>query len=190
MCAFNPMGCSVTSFKVPTPIELAHDYLWRVHQRDAGQGRDRDLQSLALRGRARRPRPRLRARRTSGRALRPDQRLRATARRRGHDHREVLPDLDGTSSASASRTASTTRRRAGSSGWAISRSGSSGTTTARRTRTCSEASTDQAPWYVIPADRNWFRNLAVADIVADTLNDLDPKYPPVEEDIPKGFVVS
>ena len=53
-----------------------------------------------------------------------------------------------------------------------------------------KTSTEQAPWYVIPADRNWFRNLAVAGIVADTLDDLDPKYPPVEEDIPKGFVVS
>jgi PPK2 family polyphosphate:nucleotide phosphotransferase len=28
----NPQGCTVTSFKVPTPEELAHDYLWRVHQ--------------------------------------------------------------------------------------------------------------------------------------------------------------
>jgi len=38
MSAFNPMGCTVTSFKVPTPIELAHDYLWRVHQRTPGKG--------------------------------------------------------------------------------------------------------------------------------------------------------
>src|SRR5687768_227043 len=30
--ACNPLGCQVTSFKVPTPIELSHDYLWRVHQ--------------------------------------------------------------------------------------------------------------------------------------------------------------
>ena len=29
--AFNPSGCSVTSFRVPTPLELEHDYLWRVH---------------------------------------------------------------------------------------------------------------------------------------------------------------
>jgi PPK2 family polyphosphate:nucleotide phosphotransferase len=27
----NPQGCTVTAFKAPTPIELAHDYLWRVH---------------------------------------------------------------------------------------------------------------------------------------------------------------
>ena len=29
--ACNPSGCSVTSFRVPTPLELEHDYLWRVH---------------------------------------------------------------------------------------------------------------------------------------------------------------
>jgi PPK2 family polyphosphate:nucleotide phosphotransferase len=32
MTAFNPQGCPVTSFKVPSAEELAHDYLWRVHQ--------------------------------------------------------------------------------------------------------------------------------------------------------------
>jgi PPK2 family polyphosphate:nucleotide phosphotransferase len=30
--ACNPLGCQVTSFKVPTPLEHSHDYLWRVHQ--------------------------------------------------------------------------------------------------------------------------------------------------------------
>jgi PPK2 family polyphosphate:nucleotide phosphotransferase len=30
--AVNPQGCSVTSFKAPTPAETAHDFLWRVHQ--------------------------------------------------------------------------------------------------------------------------------------------------------------
>ncbi len=28
----NPLGCSVTAFKVPTPLELRHDFLWRVHR--------------------------------------------------------------------------------------------------------------------------------------------------------------
>ena len=31
-------AASVTSFKVPTPVELAHDYLWRIHQRTPGKG--------------------------------------------------------------------------------------------------------------------------------------------------------
>ena len=29
--AVNPVGCRVVPFKVPTPIERAHDYLWRIH---------------------------------------------------------------------------------------------------------------------------------------------------------------
>src|SRR5688572_12395681 len=38
MEAFNPQGCEVSSFKVPTPEELAHDYLWRIHRRVPGKG--------------------------------------------------------------------------------------------------------------------------------------------------------
>ncbi len=34
----NPQGVKVASFKVPTPVELAHDYLWRVHQQMPGRG--------------------------------------------------------------------------------------------------------------------------------------------------------
>ena len=39
-------------------------------------------------------------------------------------------------------------------------------------------STERAPWYVIPADHKWFRNLAVARIVADTLDEMDIQIPP------------
>ena len=38
-------------------------------------------------------------------------------------------------------------------------------------------STKHAPWYVIPANHKWFRNLAVSQIVADTMNDLHMSYP-------------
>jgi polyphosphate kinase 2 (PPK2 family) len=44
-------------------------------------------------------------------------------------------------------------------------------------------STERAPWYVIPANHKWFRNLAVAEILADTLEDLNPRYPESEEDL-------
>ena len=36
--AFNPQGVRVTSFKAPTELELAHDFLWRVHQVAPGRG--------------------------------------------------------------------------------------------------------------------------------------------------------
>ena len=38
MNAFNPQGVRVVSFKVPTPEELAHDFLWRVHKSTPGRG--------------------------------------------------------------------------------------------------------------------------------------------------------
>jgi polyphosphate kinase 2 (PPK2 family) len=38
-------------------------------------------------------------------------------------------------------------------------------------------STEWAPWYVIPANKKWFRNLAVAEILGDVLEDLAPVYP-------------
>ena len=46
-------------------------------------------------------------------------------------------------------------------------------------------STEWAPWYVIPSDHKWFRNLAVGRIVASTLQQLDPQWPEPEEDLEK-----
>ena len=44
-------------------------------------------------------------------------------------------------------------------------------------------STTDAPWYVVPADRNWVRNLAVAKILLNVLEELKPKYPDAEEGV-------
>ena len=41
----------------------------------------------------------------------------------------------------------------------------------------SETSTEWAPWYVIPANRNWYRNLSVASVIVQALEDLKLKYP-------------
>jgi PPK2 family polyphosphate:nucleotide phosphotransferase len=49
-------------------------------------------------------------------------------------------------------------------------------------------STEWAPWYVIPADRKWARNAAVAAIVHATLQDMNPQYPNPAWD-PKSFKV-
>jgi PPK2 family polyphosphate:nucleotide phosphotransferase len=44
---------------------------------------------------------------------------------------------------------------------------------------------DTAPWYVIPADRKWYRNWAVQQLLLETLRELDPQYPAREDlDIP------
>ena len=44
-------------------------------------------------------------------------------------------------------------------------------------------STKHAPWYIIPANHQWFRNLAVAQIIADTMDKMGLKLPPTHVDI-------
>jgi PPK2 family polyphosphate:nucleotide phosphotransferase len=45
----------------------------------------------------------------------------------------------------------------------------------------SNTSTEEAPWYVVPADNKWFTRLAVSAVVVDTLESLDLAYPKVDE---------
>ena len=52
-----------------------------------------------------------------------------------------------------------------------------------------KTSTKDAPWFVIPADRRWYRKLAVAEIVKATLEEMDPKYPPPEDGLEDLVVV-
>ena len=52
-----------------------------------------------------------------------------------------------------------------------------------------ETSTDDAPWYVIPADRKWYRNWAILQVLLATMQRLDPQFPPEEEGLEKLKVV-
>ncbi|NMH96421.1 PPK2 family polyphosphate kinase [Pseudonocardia acidicola] len=43
--------------------------------------------------------------------------------------------------------------------------------------------TDDAPWYVVPSDRKWYRNWVIATLLAETLEELDPQFPAGDFDI-------
>ena len=189
MSAFNPMGCTVTSFKVPTPIERGHDYLWRVHQRAPARGeiaifnRSHYEDVLVVRVHDLVPRN-VWSRRfeqinafeelltSTGTTIikfflwidRDEQKARFQSRLDDPDKRWKfrLGDLE--------------ERKLWDSYVAADED---------VLRRCS---TDAAPWYVIPANRNWFRNLAIANVVADTMDDLNPRYPPAPEDL-TGVVI-
>ncbi len=47
----------------------------------------------------------------------------------------------------------------------------------------SETSTDWAPWYVVPANRKWYRNLVISRIIIEKLESLNMQYPQPEEDL-------
>ena len=51
-----------------------------------------------------------------------------------------------------------------------------------------KTSTAWAPWYVVPANHKWFRDLAVSSILADTMAGLRPAYPE-PDDLPVGLVI-
>lgn len=46
-----------------------------------------------------------------------------------------------------------------------------------------QCNTEHAPWYIVPADRKWYRNLVVARLVRETLERLDPRFPPFDSSL-------
>jgi PPK2 family polyphosphate:nucleotide phosphotransferase len=190
MTAFNPQGSPVTSFKVPSTEELAHDYLWRVHKAVPRKGeigifnrshyedvlvvRVHDLVSRSVWSQRYEEinafEHHLAANGTTVVKFflaidREEQRERFQARYDDPTKRWKfsMGDLDE-------------RKR-----WDDYQ--------AAFDDALSKTSTDVAPWYVIPANRKWFRNLAVATILADTIADLKPAYPPVAADVPADLVI-
>jgi PPK2 family polyphosphate:nucleotide phosphotransferase len=189
MSAFNPMGCTVTSFKVPTPIELAHDYLWRVHQRTPGKGeiaifnRSHYEDVLVVRVHDIVPKKVWSTRYDQINAF--EEILTAAGTTiikiflwidRDEQKARFQDRLDDPDKRWKFRLGDLAERKLWDSYVAADED------VLRRT------STEAAPWYVIPANRNWFRNLAIADIVADTLDELNPTYPPAPEDL-TGVVI-
>ena len=164
----------------PTPEELAHDFLWRIHANVAAARLHRDLQPLALRGRARRAGPRASSRSRCG--------ARATAT--STTSRRSCHDAGHRASSSCSCTSRARSRPSGCArGSPTRRSGGSSTPRdlAERARwddyqaayeEAIRADLDRARAVVrVPADRKWFRNWAVSRIVIETLEDMDPRYP-------------
>lgn len=50
-------------------------------------------------------------------------------------------------------------------------------------------STDHAPWYVVPANKKWYRNLVIARAIADTLEAMNPQFPPAVEEELKDIII-
>ena len=189
MSAFNPMGCTVTSYKVPTPIELAHDYLWRVHQRVPGKGeiaifnRSHYEDVLVVRVHDIVPKKVWSKRYDQINAF--EELLTSSGTTilkfflwidRDEQKARFQDRLDDPDKRWKFRLGDFAERKLWDSYVAADEE------MLRRT------STAAAPWYVIPANRNWFRNLALADIVADTLDELNPRYPLPPEDL-TGVVI-
>jgi polyphosphate kinase 2 (PPK2 family) len=51
-----------------------------------------------------------------------------------------------------------------------------------------KCNTKHAPWHVVPADRKWYRNLVVSQTIRETLETMDPKFPPPEPGLDKVVI--
>jgi polyphosphate kinase 2 (PPK2 family) len=47
----------------------------------------------------------------------------------------------------------------------------------------SQTSTEWAPWYIVPANRKWYRNLVISQVLVDLLEGFNLQYPEPEDDL-------
>ena len=180
----NPQGVRVYSFKEPSNEEAAHDFLWRYHQHTPGRGmihvfnRSHYEDVLVVRVKELVEEERWRSRYDSindfERILAREgttilkfflhiskdaqlDRFRERLEREDKHYKFSANDVRERRNWNAYEEAYQDALRATSTEW--------------------------APWYVIPSDHKWFRNLTVGRIVTAMLHQLDPRWPEPEEDL-------
>ena len=185
----NPQGCQVWGFKVPTPEELAHDFLWRIHSKAPGKGTitifNRSHYEDVLVVRVHNYVPEEAWKMRYDRINEWEQLL--------HESGTVILKFYLHISKDEQKKRMEDRRATPSKMWKF-RVGD----LAERAHwddymeayedTLNKCSTEYAPWYVIPANKKWYRNLVIARIVADTLEAMDPQYPAPEEGIKEAVI--
>ena len=180
----NPQGCRVTSFKVPSKIEAAHDFLWRCHIAAPKRGMvgifNRSHYEDVL-------------------VVRVHDLVPKKVWSKRYDHinsfEKLLTDngalilkfylhIDPPEQLERFKKRIDNPKK----NWKISDADYSerpywDAYTEAFEDAISKCSTDDAPWFVIPANRKWFRNLAIADIVVEAMESLEMKYPEPEVDM-------
>jgi PPK2 family polyphosphate:nucleotide phosphotransferase len=185
----NPQSCTVASFKAPTSTELAHDYLWRIHAELPRRGeigifnRSHYEDVIAVRMLELAP-------------------AKVWKRRPRHivDWERMLVD-EGTTIIKVFLNVSEEEQRVRlqeriddpEKRWKFRKDD---LTVRARFREYVDAyeevieqtSSEHAPWYVVPADRNWVKATAVAELLVAALERIDPQLPAAEEGL-EGLVV-
>ena len=178
----NPQGVRVANFKAPTSTELEHDYLWRVHPHTPGKGEIavfnrshyEDVLIVRVLG------------------LAPEERW---SRRYRHirEFEQLLAD-EGTTIVklylhiSKEEQAERLQDRLDTPHklWKFNKGDLKHRALWQDYMEAfevmlGETSTEAAPWYIIPANRKWYRNYVIGQILVDVLESLDMQFPAPEE---------
>jgi PPK2 family polyphosphate:nucleotide phosphotransferase len=186
MSGLNPQGCRVTSFKEPSAEELSHDFLWRIHKAVPPRGEigifNRSQYEDVL-------------------VVRVHELVLPSVWSTRFDQINAFEELLAENGVTVlkfflhiSKGEQLERLKARltdpTKNWKISPADFH-----ERKRwdayvkayedALSRCSTKHAPWFVIPANKKWFRNLAVAQIVVDILEEMNPKLPKAAFDLSK-----
>jgi PPK2 family polyphosphate:nucleotide phosphotransferase len=181
MSGANPQGCIVTSFKAPTPLEKAHDFLWRIHSACPPRGHigifNRSHYEDVLVTRVH--------------ELITDKE--AELRMRQIRDFEKMLTRNGTRilkfflhiSEEEQKQRLLQRVNNADKRWKFSQQDIKERVYWKAYQKAFEAalsatSTEEAPWFVVPANHKWYRNLVVADCIVQTLEDMDPHSPKVD----------
>jgi PPK2 family polyphosphate:nucleotide phosphotransferase len=185
----NPQGVRVASFKVPTQEELDHDYLWRVHRQTPGKGeivifnRSHYEDVLVVRVHQLVPETVWRKR---------YQQINEFERMLADEGTTILKfflhiDLDEQKERLEARLHDPTKQ------WKFN-PGDLGERklwleyTKAYEDVLTKTSTEWAPWYIVPSNRKWYRNLVIATLLVEALKDFKMAYPQPKEDL-SGVVI-
>jgi len=182
--AMNPQGTSVFGFKQPSKAELAHDFLWRVHQRAPGKGEvvifNRSHYEDVLVVRVHKIVPK------SVWSKRYE--LINSFEKTLHENGTRIVKLYLHISPEEQLARFHERLQDPGRHWKISETDYSERElwpayVEAFEDAMEQTSTKYAPWYVIPSNHKWFRDLAISQIIADTLEEMGLKLPPTQVDI-------
>lgn len=181
----NPQGVRVAGFKVPTPPELARDYLWRVHQQVPATGEIvifnrshyEDVLVVRVHG------------------LVPPERW-----KKRYDHINAFERMlaeEGTTilkfflhiNPEEQRQRLLDRLNNPAKHWKfnpgdIQERGRWADYQKAYEDVLEKTSTDWAPWYIVPSNKKWYRNLVIASLLVETLQGFDMKLEAQLEDVP------
>ncbi len=186
MRTMNPQGVAVARFEAPTPEEQAHDFLWRVHSRVPRRGqvgvfnRSHYEDVLITRVHKQIDKETCKSRYAQIRDFEAELTDNGTHILKFFLHISKEEQL----ARFAQRLENPQRN------WKIGQADY----TEREywddymdayEEALSATSTKRAPWYVVPSNQKWFRNLAISQIIAETMIDLGMKYPKPQADLAK-----
>jgi PPK2 family polyphosphate:nucleotide phosphotransferase len=174
----NPTGVHVESFKVPTDLELDHDYLWRIHQQVPGKGelvlfnRSHYEDVLVVRVHKLIDKAEWNRRYSQINAFEKTLVEEGTTILKFHlnvskeEQKQRLQERLNDPTKKWKFKPADLKERALWDDY-----------TSAYEDIFHETSTDWAPWYVIPSNHNWYRNLCVATVLVKTLENLQMQYP-------------